>query len=91
MHISSGEALMWILWFLVCIVLKHSWTGSTYRYCLRCGKLEAKRLPEKQDSGAVNIHFQDKKRCAGRLKCSQILPTISLQPKRARKRSKFIL
>jgi hypothetical protein len=31
---------MWRLKYLVCLVTHHSWVGSNYQYCLRCGKLD---------------------------------------------------
>jgi len=31
---------MWIFKYFICLLNKHIWTGSFYRYCLRCGKLE---------------------------------------------------
>ncbi len=31
---------MWVFKSLVCMVRDHIWTGSSCRYCLRCGKLE---------------------------------------------------
>jgi hypothetical protein len=31
---------MWRLKYLICLVSRHIWIGSLYRYCLRCGKLE---------------------------------------------------
>lgn len=40
---------MWIFKYLVCLMCNHSfigitWRHSPYRYCLRCGKVEAERL-----------------------------------------------
>ncbi len=33
---------MWIFKYLVCLISRqHIWVGSTYKYCVRCGKLEA--------------------------------------------------
>jgi hypothetical protein len=31
---------MWRFKYLVCLISKHIWIGSLYRYCVRCGKLE---------------------------------------------------
>ncbi len=31
---------MWVFKYLKCLIYKHIWIGSIYRYCLRCGKLE---------------------------------------------------
>ena len=31
---------MWFFKYLFCLVFKHVWVGSLYKYCLRCGKLE---------------------------------------------------
>ena len=40
---------MWILKYLVCLLYGHNfvgitWEHSPYRYCLRCGKVEAEKL-----------------------------------------------
>jgi len=40
---------MWIFKYLVCLMCNHSfigitWRHSPYRYCLRCGKVEAEKL-----------------------------------------------
>ena len=40
---------MWILKYLVCLVHDHNfigmtWKHSLYRYCLRCGKIEAEEF-----------------------------------------------
>ena len=31
---------MWVISYVKCMVRKHLWIGSNYRYCVRCGKLE---------------------------------------------------
>jgi hypothetical protein len=31
---------MWRLKYFICLVFRHSWVGSNYQYCLRCGKLD---------------------------------------------------
>jgi hypothetical protein len=31
---------MWIFRYLLCLIKDHIWVGSSYRYCLRCSKLE---------------------------------------------------
>jgi hypothetical protein len=31
---------MWVFKYLICLVNKHLFVGSGYRYCLRCGKLD---------------------------------------------------
>jgi hypothetical protein len=36
---------MWIFKYLVCLVNKHQYVGSGYKYCLRCGKLEQELQP----------------------------------------------
>ena len=45
---------MWIIRYLVCLVSKHIWAGSIYRYCLRCGKLEMHNLAAEER--ALNFH-----------------------------------
>jgi hypothetical protein len=36
----EGGKEMWRFKYVICLVSRHIWIGSLYRYCLRCGKLE---------------------------------------------------
>jgi hypothetical protein len=31
---------MWIFKYVKCVVTRHIWIGSVYKYCVRCGKLD---------------------------------------------------
>jgi hypothetical protein len=33
---------MWIFKYMICLFTQHMWVGSSYKYCLRCGKVETK-------------------------------------------------
>jgi hypothetical protein len=37
---------MWVFKYLVCLISKHLFVGSQYKYCLRCGKLELEQEPQ---------------------------------------------
>jgi len=45
---------MWVFKYLVCLVSKHQYVGSNYKYCLRCGKLERENALE-----PVHVHARN--------------------------------
>jgi hypothetical protein len=44
---------MWRFKYLICLISKHLWIGSLYKYCLRCGKLE---IEEEQVQAHAHVH-----------------------------------